>query len=716
LSAHAAPARTALGELRDAELLRALVARGWLAVTIAAAIVVACFYATGGLNLGPATTTEMTLTIVSGGLVAAAATQQGLARGRLWGLAALGAFLCLATFTALSVTWSVEPSDSWIETSRTFSYAATFAGGLALVRIAAGRWRSVIAGVLLATVVVAGYAIGTKVFPAGAQYGATVFARLNAPFNYWNVVGALAAMGIPPALWLGSRRDGHGALVALSPPAVCLLLVTVMLSYSRGSLLALVVGLVFWFAFVPLRLRSVSILAIGGIAAAVVVIWTFSQTALTTDNEPLAARTPAGHELGWLLLGVLVLCAAAGLALRFATLRNPPSAMLRRRVGKGLIVGLAIVPVIAVIGLAASSRGLFGSISHGVSTLTSTHVGVSNSANRLTALGSQRALYWSDAIKAFDTNPVGGSGAGSFQTTFLRYDKADNTLVAQAHSYVFQTLADLGILGLALSLALAAAWVAAAIRSVGPLRRTHGSTSADAPERIGLLTMIAAVVVFTADSTIDWTWFVPGVAMIAMFLAGWVAGRGPHDAVLALGRVRLSRLRREPTTAALAAAIIAVTLILAWSQWQPLRSVDSTNAAVLSLGNGESAHSTTIADADYRLAESDLNGAIAEDPLDYQPLYWLAVTQAHLDPGNLALAYATMVRAVRRQPANYQSWYDLAYFDYQQLNAVPDAFTALQRSLYLYPQNYAAAQLYAQLLAASSPSVKPAKHHASSKH
>jgi O-antigen ligase len=78
-----------------------------------------------------------------------------------------------------------------------------------------------------------------------------------------------------------------------------------------------------------------------------------------------------------------------------------------------------------------------------VSTLTNTNVSVSNSANRLTALGSQRALYWSDAIKAFDTSPWIGTGADGFQTTFLRYDKS-NTTVAQAHSYIFQTLADLG--------------------------------------------------------------------------------------------------------------------------------------------------------------------------------------------------------------------------------------------------------------------------------
>lgn len=693
-------------------MLRAVAGRCWLAVTIATVIVAACFYATGGLNLGPATATEMLLTIGSGILVAAAATQEGLARAKPWGVGSAGAFFVLAAFTAASVTWSVQPSESWIEASRTFSYAATFAGGLALVRLAPGRWRSVIAGVLLATVIVSGYAVGTKIFPPGAQLGQTVFARLNAPFDYWNVVGVLAAIGVPPALWLGSRRDGHGTLVALAPPAICLLLVTVMLCYSRGSIVALAVGLAFWFAVVPLRLRSASMLLIGGLGAAVVVVWTFSQSALTTDNAPLAARTPAGHELGWLLLVVLVACAGAGLALRFATIRNPPSERVRRGYGKALLIALALVPVVAAIGLAASSRGLFGSISHAVSTLTNTNIGVSNSADRLTVLGSQRALYWSDALKAFDHAPVRGSGAGSFMTTFLRYDKASNTVVAQAHSYIFQTLADLGLLGLALSLVLAGAWVVDAIRAAGPFRRrAPGAGTGDAPERIGLLTMITSVVIFTAHSTIDWTWFVPGVAMIAMFLAGWVAGRGPHAAVSPLGPARLASLR-DPAAALVAAVAVALTLVLAWSEWQPQRSADATNAALLALSSGESAHSSAARDASYRLAEADADNAIAENPLDFQPLVWLAYAQADLHPDKLNTAYATMIKAVWLQPSNYQTWYDLANFDFVKLDRVQLALTALSRALYLYPNNIAAEQLYVELL----PGATPAKHHARKKH
>ena len=53
----------------------------------------------------------------------------------LYGGGALLAFAVLAAGTALSVIWSLAPSDSWIEAARTFAYLALFAAGMALVRL-----------------------------------------------------------------------------------------------------------------------------------------------------------------------------------------------------------------------------------------------------------------------------------------------------------------------------------------------------------------------------------------------------------------------------------------------------------------------------------------------------------------------------------------------------------------------------------------------------
>ena len=60
------------------------------------------------------------------------------------------------------------------------------------------------------------------------------YARLREPFAYWNSVGLMAALGVPPLLWLAARRSGHAAANALAWPGIGLLLVCLMLS-TRGE-------------------------------------------------------------------------------------------------------------------------------------------------------------------------------------------------------------------------------------------------------------------------------------------------------------------------------------------------------------------------------------------------------------------------------------------------------------------------------------------------
>jgi len=99
----------------------------WLAITIALAIVAACFYASGGLGLSSATTTEMILTLGSGALVIAAALQRNARATRSSAAGRLARSSSSRPSRAVS-RWSVEGSNSWIEAGRTLSYAACFAG------------------------------------------------------------------------------------------------------------------------------------------------------------------------------------------------------------------------------------------------------------------------------------------------------------------------------------------------------------------------------------------------------------------------------------------------------------------------------------------------------------------------------------------------------------------------------------------------------------
>ena len=223
-----------------------------------------------------------------GALLCAAALLLPRARAqRLHGAPALFALVLLAAYTAISIIWSLAPSDSWIEANRTFAYLSAFAGTIALARLAPGNWPAVLHGIALACVAVSTWALLTKIFP-GALAEDETYARLRAPFDYWNSVGLTAAIGVLALLWLGARRSGRAAVNALAWPGIALLEVALMLSYSRGALLALVAGLAFWFAVVPLRLRGAVVLlgATAG-AAALVALGVHDDG---TEHRPPAAR------------------------------------------------------------------------------------------------------------------------------------------------------------------------------------------------------------------------------------------------------------------------------------------------------------------------------------------------------------------------------------------------------------------------------------------
>ncbi len=698
----------------------------WPTLLIAAILCLVTFFAGGGLSLGPMTTTEIALTLGSGVLVAGAVLLTP-AGARAYGQWSVGLLLALTALTALSVVWSVQPEESFEDAGRMLAYCGVFGASVALARAAPGRWPAVLGGVTLAAVVVCGYALLTKVFPA--QFDPhDIYARLRAPYEYWNAIGLTAAVGVVGCLWLGARRTGHALLNALAYPAAGLLLLTLMMAYSRGALAALAVGLALWFCIVPLRLRGAAVLLTGAAGAAVVVVWAFSTHALSADEVALGARTTAGHQLGVLVVAMLVILALVGLLLGFQTSRRAPSRTTRTNAGALLLTLLALAVIAFAGALAASHRGLTGSISHGVRTLTDPHAAVPrNTPGRLTAIGSVRARYWNEALEIFQAHPALGSGAATYKTARLRY-RTETLDVRHAHGFVVQTLSDLGLVGLALALALLAAWMAAAGRSTHPFNRrwTSGRTLSElragawpgwrrspepyTAERVCLLSMVCLVVVFGIHSLVDWTWFVPGNACVALLCAGWLAGRGPLAAAdrrldPAGGRaprlgavslpVRISEL--DGPRVGVAAAVMIAAVLAVWAQWQPQRSMDAEQQALADLK------------ANPRAAESSARAAIADDPLSVDALKSLATVQQAT--GQPALARATLQRAVRLQPSNPKTWLALGEHD---LSGDPAAaLNELRAAIYLDPESIAILSTdaesqtiqsdYAQALRASTP-------------
>src|SRR5262249_37336616 len=158
-------------------------------------------------------------------------------------------------------------------------------------------------------------------------------------------------------------------------------------------------------------------------------------------------------------------------------------------------------------------------------------------------------------------------------------------------------------------------------------------------ERIATLCMLCLVVVFGVHSLVDWTWYVPGNACVALLCAGWLAGRGPLKALAgdpsttresqaggppgapaagphgkdqqAPAADALSwraRLRKDPLLVGVAAAALIAALLAAWSQAQPQRSVDASQEALALLASNP------------RAALARAHTAVARDELSAQAL------------------------------------------------------------------------------------------------
>jgi tetratricopeptide (TPR) repeat protein len=188
-------------------------------------------------------------------------------------------------------------------------------------------------------------------------------------------------------------------------------------------------------------------------------------------------------------------------------------------------------------------------------------------------------------------------------------------------------------------------------------------------------------VVFGVHSFVDWTWFVPGNAILALLCAGWLAGRGPTDEpILRRGTPRLAI--RQPWRIGLAAAGLAVALVAAWTSWQPQRAVAKGSDALSAAEAG-----------DYGKARAEIEDAESINPLSVDLLFQqAAIERADNNPEG---ARRALQEAVRKQPANPAPWLNLAEFELDQ-GRKPQALSAVGSALYLDPRSPTAAAVYLQ--------------------
>jgi len=614
-------------------------------VGLGVALAVIAFIGEGGGEVGPNTGVQIAL-IVAGALVVAAALLFGH-RGALYGASAVAVFAAFAALTALSVTWSVAPDLSWLEADRTLAYLAVFAGAVGAARVRPTAAPVLLRALVIAAVIVVGYALTARIWP-GALADAEVYSRIGEPYGYSNAVGTTAALAIPAALWLGARRSGHPPANALAYPALGVLFVGLFLTASRGAILAGAIALALWFVVVPLRLRSLTVLGVSALGAAPVAIWALTRDAFTETVVPETVREGVAAELGLLLIVMALALALAGTLVGYRTGVAPPHFRWRRRAGLAVAIAGCGVLVAGFAAVALSDRGVTGTVSAQIEDVTQEEATTPGGPARLTTASSSRAIYWREAREVFEQRPVAGAGAGAFDTARLRYRK-NELVTTHAHGYVAQTGADLGLLGLAATLALALAWLVAAARTVGVgprvlRRRTGGEGEPEwSGDRVALCTLALVALAFGIHSVVDWTWFVPAPAVMAIAAAGFVAGRGrPGDAPPPGGARRLR--------GALAAAVLGTALLSSWAVWQPARAERSIDRA-----------RDLLAERRFDGALAAADQAAERNPVAVAPL--LLKADIEQEAGRRPAAIATLNGALVEHPAEPRVWLALAQLE-----------------------------------------------------
>jgi MFS family permease len=658
------------------------VAASAVPLILGAALVGVAFGAEGGTELTRTTVTGILMVLASGAVIAAAFLW-GRA-GAIHGMTTLLLFALFAFLTAVSILWSIVPELSYVEAGRTFAYLAVFAAAVAGARVAPRAAPQVLFGLLIAATVPVAYALASRVWP-GALAENEVSNRLGQPFDYWNAVGCVAAMAVPIALWLGSRRTGPSIARVVAYPAMGISILAILLTQSRGAAAAAAVGAIAWFALVPLRLRSLPVLVLPVVGAAGVGAWALSQDPFTKSLQPLAAKEAVAGDFGALVLLLVVLLVLVGAAVEVVAERRAPSARMRRRIGVAAVAVACLAPLAAFTSVAFSERG----IGDRLDDLTSeTKVAPQEGGGRVFAASSSRGKYWREAVRVFEDRPLEGVGAGAFEKARLRH-RTDQSVTQHAHGWIPQTMADLGLIGLLVTTLLLLAWAVAALSATGLLpRRLVQANRDDAPparrdwdaERIALVTLALVPLVFGVQSLLDWTWFIQAPTAMALIGGGFIAGRGPLGAH---ERAEPRERSRRPDRYRITGAVVAIgtALLLAWTIWQPEASDRATNEAL------------ALAD-EHKFDEAIAKTEDAEElnPLTPDPLLVRAAVDTAAN--READAQENLERAVLRFPGDPQTWYRLAAFQLGTLDAPEQALETLRGVLYLNPHSGPASNLF----------------------
>ena len=409
--------------------------------------------------------------------------------GRRSALVGVAGLALLAAWTGASIAWAPLHGDALDDFQRLLLYAAALPAASIWLRPPAAR-RAVEPALAAGVVAVALYALSERVLPGVVDLSASASARgrLEQPLTYWNALGILCSMGVVLCARVAGDAERPAALRAAAcagavPPAVAL-----YLTFSRGALGALAVGLIVLAALWPARAQLRALGAVAACSLAAVGV------AALLPERPSAAQ-------GLVLLAALVLLCAAAAALEWRFASAERHGRLRTgalRLGRPLRLAAGAAVLLAAVALVAAA---VGERSAGLG-----RTGADPA--RLASLDSIRSAYWEVAVDGFAHHPLAGVGAAGFRSEWMR----ERTLpepARDAHSLPIETALELGLVGLG----LVGLFVAGVVAELVRLRRLDPAAAAGPA---------AALAAWAAAVVVDWHWEMPAVSLVALLLAGAV--------------------------------------------------------------------------------------------------------------------------------------------------------------------------------------------------
>jgi hypothetical protein len=524
---------------------------------------------------------------------------------------ASGALGALAVWTLASAAWSDAPVRALTEFDRVLLYGLVLVlTGSAVARVGdlsmLVRWT----GAAFAAVALAGLLtrLAPDTFPISAGF---LPERIAFPLTYWNAMGIACALCVLFAVHLSASGREPRWVRVLAAAALPMAGVTLYLTFSRGAIWVLPVGL---FLYVVCgQPRGLLSAAVAAVPAGVAVWVAYGAELLARADYDTAAAAPEARRVGL----TVVACTVAAAVLRAALLwadRRLERVPLPRHARAGFVSGLIVLLVAGglAVGAPAKAREAVDTFREG------SYVSVTDLRDRLTsAIDNGRIAHWRVAWDGFREEPLHGTGAGTYRITWDERREAPLKVV-DAHSLYLETLAELGVVGLMLLvLVLGTVLVGAALRLRGEERHAHAF-------------VLAGGVMLALHAGVDWDWEMP-----ALFV--WFFGAG--GVVLAARTPRLGEFGRTPRiVAALAVLLLAITPALMWWSQGPLDDA----------GQAWNARDCRTA-IDEALTATERFGTRAEP--------WVLLAYCDTRLGDYTLARRAADAARRRDPDNWQMAY-----------------------------------------------------------